>query len=194
MLKDLSLAVPPLAFIFRMHDDIGTLTWLCKDVPPFSIHMGFTCSLSPSYALLSPQGSISPDISLKGAVAGLCTEHFCSSIILVTEGFEMPLPKKSIYDQLTFSFMCCMSNHPSSLLLSRTTLLWGASHTGNQRNPSGKLVMVVLPSRRASQKRYGQRITRNHASTFQASPPGTLDLIVLYINNPFRYEIKQLCL
>lgn len=101
------------------------------------------------------------------------------------------ITKKSICDQLTFFLICCMPNHPSPLLLSRTTLLWRTSHTGTQRNPSGKLVTAVFPSRRAFWMRYGQRTTSNHISTFQASLDGTLDLRVFYMNNAFQYEIKS---
>lgn len=107
---------------------------------------------------------------------------FCSSITLVTGGFEMPLQKKHLWSADFFSFMCCMSNHPSPLLPSRTSLLWGTSHAGNQRNPSGKLVTARFPSRRA----FWMRTASNHTSTFQTSPAGTLDLIVFYMNNPFQ--------
>lgn len=187
MLKDLGLAVPTSPFIFRVCDGIGTPTWLC---PPFPFTRAADAPWAQALPCFPHKAVHILIFSSRGSAAGLCIEHFAVPLYLSLEALKWHY-KKSIYDQLTFSLICCMPNHPSPLLLSRTSLLWRTSHTGTQRNPSGKLVTAVFPSRRAFWMRCGQRTTSNHIGTFQASLAGTLDLTVFYMNNAFQYEIKS---
>lgn len=186
MLKDLSLAVPPSPCIFRVCDGIGTPTWLC---PPFPFTRAADAPWAQALPCFPHKAVYILVLSSRGLLQD-CMEHFAVPLYLSLEALKWHY-KKSICDQLTFFFICCMPNHPSPLLLSRTTLLWRTSHTGTQRNPSGKLVTAVFPSRRAFWMRYGQTTTSNHISTFQASLDGTLDLRVFYMNNAFQYEIKS---
>lgn len=154
--------------ICRMHADIRTPTWLCK-------------AGAPSFIFLSP-GSAFPIrqyTSWHFFQEGCCKTVYwalCSSVTLVTGALWSAITKKkkkNVY-QLLVSFMCCvLSNHPSFLLF-RTPLLWGTCHTGDQRNPTGKIATAVLSSRRAFWVRCSPLTISNSSSILQASPAGTL--------------------
>lgn len=153
--------------ICRMHADIRTPTWLCKARAPL-LYL-----LEPR--LCFPHKAVHVLTFLSRGLLQDCvlsTLQFCNTCHWsILKCYYKK--KKSVY-QLLVSFMCCVvSNHPSFLLF-RTPLLWGTCHTGDQRNPTGKIATAVLWSRRAFWTRCSPLSISNNSSIFQASPAGTL--------------------